>query len=154
LPEDARGLLVLDGPDQLWLVTWDLLRIGYQTPVGRLAGGLDAWRTAAEPLDLPQISVHELRGQLEAGEVNLLDVRQPAEWSSGRAPGAHFITGAELPEPLDEVPTDKPLAVACGSGYRSSVAASLIAVGGRVPVLNVLGGMAAWKAADYLLHEE
>jgi hydroxyacylglutathione hydrolase len=153
LPEDARVLLVLDGPDQLWPVTWDLLRIGYQTPVGWLAGGLDAWRTAAEPLEeLPQVRVHELRDRLEAGEVNLLDVRQPAEWASGRAPGARFITGAELPERLDEVPTDKPLAVACGSGYRSSVAASVIAAGGRVPVLNVLGGMAAWKSADYLLH--
>jgi hydroxyacylglutathione hydrolase len=152
LPEDARVLLVLDGPDQLWPVTWDLLRIGYQTPVGWLAGGLDAWRTAAEPLeDLTQISVHELRDRLEAGDMSLLDVRQPDEWASGHAPGARFITGAELPERLDEIPSDKPLAVACGSGYRSSVAASLIAANVRVPVLNVLGGMAAWKAADYPL---
>jgi hydroxyacylglutathione hydrolase len=152
LPEDAPVLLVLDGPDQLWPVTWDLLRIGYQTPIGWLSGGLDSWRTAAEPLeDLPQISVHELRDRLEAGQLNLLDVRQPAEWASGRAPSAQFVTGAELPERLDEIPTNKPLAVACGSGYRSSVAASLIAAGGRVPVLNVLGGMAAWKAADYPL---
>ena len=155
LAEDARVLLVLDGPDQLLPVTWDLLRIGYEPPVGWLAGGLDAWRTAAEPLeDLPQISVPELRDRLEAGEVNLLDVRQPAEWASGRAPGARFITCAELPERLDEIPTDKPLAVACGSGYRSSVVASLIAANARVPVLNVLGGMAAWKAADYPLHKE
>ena len=155
LPEDAPVLLVLDSADQLWPVTWDLLRIGYELPVGWLAGGLDAWRTAAEPLEgLPQITVHELRERLEVGEVNLLDVRQPAEWASGRAPGARFITGAELPERLDEVPTDQPLAVVCGSGYRSSVAASLIATGVRVPVLNVLGGMAAWKAADYPLHEE
>jgi hydroxyacylglutathione hydrolase len=155
LPEDAPVLLVLDSADQLWPVTWDLLRIGYELPVGWLAGGLEAWRTAAEPLEgLPQITVHELRERLEVGEVNLLDVRQPAEWASGRAPGARFITGAELPERLDEVPTDQPLAVVCGSGYRSSVAASLIATGVRVPVLNVLGGMAAWKAADYPLHEE
>jgi hydroxyacylglutathione hydrolase len=153
LPEDARVLLVLDRPDQLWPLTWDLLRIGYATPVGWLAGGLNAWRTAAEPLEgLPQITVHELRDRLEAGEVNMLDVRQPAEWAAGHVPGAHFITGAELPERLDEIPADKPLAVACGSSYRSSVAASLIGADRRVPVLNVLGGMTAWTAAGYPLH--
>lgn len=150
LPEDARVLLVLDGPADLWPVTWDLLRIGYDPPIGWLAGGMTAWRTAAAPLArIPQITVHELRDRLRAGEVNLLDVRQPAEWSAGHAPGAVFITGAELPERLDEVPAGKPLAVACGSGYRSSVATGLLAAHRDVPVLNVLGGMTAWKAAGY-----
>lgn len=150
LPEDARVLLVLDRPDDLWTVVWDLLRIGYDPPIGWLAGGMAAWRTAAEPVErIPQITVHELRDRLRAGEVNLLDVRQPAEWSAGHAPGAAFITGAELPERLGEVPGGKPLAVACGSGYRSSVAASLLAAHRDGPVLNVLGGMAAWQAAGF-----
>lgn len=92
--------------------------------------------------------MQELRERRQTGEVNLLDVRQPAEWAGGHAPGAHFITGAELPDRVEEVPTDKPLAITCGSGYRSSVAASLLARTGQ-PVLNVLGGMTAWTAAGY-----
>lgn len=51
---------------------------------------------------------------------------------------ATFITGAELPDRLAEVP-DGPLAVVCGSGYRSSVSASRIAATGRDDVVNVLG---------------
>ncbi|MGK9464911.1 MBL fold metallo-hydrolase (plasmid) [Streptomyces sp. G6] len=150
LPEDARVLLVLDDPDHMWSAVWDLLRIGYETPVGWLAGGMTAWRAAAEPLEsIPQITVQELHEHLQAGEVNLLDVRQPAEWAAGHAPGARFITGAELPDRLQEAPDGKPLAVTCGSGYRSSVAASLLAAHRDLPVLNVLGGMSAWKAADY-----
>ncbi|MFG2090803.1 MULTISPECIES: rhodanese-like domain-containing protein [unclassified Spirillospora] len=150
LPEDARVLLVLDRPEDLWTVIWDLLRVGYEPPIGWLSGGMAAWRTAAEPLGrVPQITVHELRDRLRAGEVNLLDVRQPAEWSAGHAPGAAFITGADLPERLGEVPGGKPLAVTCGSGYRSSVAASLLAGHRDVPVLNVLGGMTAWTAAGF-----
>lgn len=150
LEEGARVVLVLDSPADLWSVTWDLLRIGYDPPVGWLAGGMMAWRTAAFDIErLAQITVHELRGKLEAGEVNLLDVRQPAEWAAGHVDDATFITGGELPGRLDEVPDDKALAVTCGSGYRSSVSSSLLARSRNLDVLNVLGGMSAWKTAGY-----
>ncbi len=151
LDEAATVVLVLDSPADLWPVTWDLLRIGYDTPAGWLAGGMMAWRTAAMDIErLPQITVHELKHRLDAGTVDLLDVRQPAEWGDGHVRGATFITGGELPRRLDEVPrTGRPLAVACGSGYRSSVSASLIDARTDVEVVNVLGGMTAWNAAAY-----
>jgi hydroxyacylglutathione hydrolase len=150
LPDDAKVLLVLDRPADLWEATWQLLRIGYGLPAGWLAGGMFAWRTAARPLArLEQITVHELRHRLDVGGLNLLDVRQPAEWADGHVEGATYLTGAELPQRSDEVPDDKPLAVICGSGYRSSVAASLLAARRDHPVLNVLGGMNAWDNAGY-----
>ena len=151
LDEDARVILVLDSPDYLWPVTWDLLRIGYQSPIGWLAGGMMAWRTAAFELErLPQITVEELRHRLEAGELEVLDVRQPGEWASGHIPRATFITGGELPRRTDDVPrSGKPVAVICGSGYRSSVSASLLDARTGLDVINVLGGMAAWQAAGY-----
>lgn len=151
LDEDAAVVLVLDSPADLWPVTWDLLRIGYDLPLGWLAGGMKAWRTAALDLErLDQITVHELRRRLEAGDVDLLDVRQPGEWAAGHVEGAIFITGGEVPRRLDDVPrTGRPLAVACGSGYRSSVSASVLDARTDVQVLNVLGGMSAWKAAGY-----
>ncbi|HEX6311105.1 MAG TPA: MBL fold metallo-hydrolase [Acidimicrobiia bacterium] len=155
LPEDARVLLVLDDPADLWTAAWDLLRIGYELPAGWLAGGMFAWRTSARDVEfLPQITVHELRARLERGEVRLLDVRQPAEWAAGHVAGAVFVTGAELPERLDDVPAGGPLAVACGSGYRSSVAASLLARHGHGRVVNVLGGMSAWQSAGYSLTDD
>ena len=150
LGEDAVVVLVLDSPADLWSVTWDLLRIGYDLPAGWMAGGMTAWRTAALDIErLPHITVHELRSRLEADEVDVLDVRQPAEWAEGHVEGAVFITGAELPGRLDEVPADRPLAVMCGSGYRSSVGASLLARSRVADVVNVIGGMSAWKAAGY-----
>jgi hydroxyacylglutathione hydrolase len=110
-----------------------------------------AWRSAALDVErLPQITVHELRRQLAGGEVEVLDVRQPAEWVAGHVDGATFITGGELPQRLDEVPrTGKPVAVVCGSGYRSSVSASLLDARTDLPIFNVLGGMTAWNAAAY-----
>ncbi|HVL92853.1 MAG TPA: rhodanese-like domain-containing protein [Acidimicrobiales bacterium] len=155
LEEGARVVLVLDAPADLWSVTWDLLRIGYDPPVGWLAGGMMAWRTAALDIErLPQITVHELRRRLEAGELNVLDVRQPAEWASGHVRGATFITGGALPDRMEEVPDDKPLAVTCGSGYRSSVSSSLLARNRKLDLVNVLGGMSAWKAAGYPITKE
>jgi hydroxyacylglutathione hydrolase len=41
------------------------------------------------------------------------------------------------------------VAVTCGSGYRSSVSASLLAARTDAEVVNVLGGMGAWRAAGY-----
>ena len=151
LPADAPVVLVLDSPDHLWPVTWELLRIGYQAPTGWLAGGMMAWRTAAFELDrLSQITVHQLRHRLDDGEIDVLDVRQPAEWTSGHVPDATFITGGEVPHRTDDVPRHgKPVAVICGSGYRSSVSASVLQARTDLEVINVLGGMAAWNAAGY-----
>jgi hydroxyacylglutathione hydrolase len=146
LPADAATLLVLDDPSALPEVTTHLLRIGYPLPAGWLAGGMFAWRTAAKPLArLEQITVHELADRRD--ELRVLDVRQPAEWAEAHIEGATFITGAELPERLGDVPAG-PLAVICGSGFRSSVSASLLTSTGRKDIVNVLGGMSAWTAAD------
>jgi hydroxyacylglutathione hydrolase len=139
----------LDSPAQLWWACWDLLRIGYELPQGWLAGGMTAWRTAAKPIaTLPQWTVWDLQMQIERDKgLVVLDVRQPKEWVSGHIRGAMHITGAELTRRIDEVPKDRPIAVICSSGYRSSVAASVLMHHGYKKVFNVLGGMSAWKAA-------
>jgi hydroxyacylglutathione hydrolase len=149
LDADARVILVLDHPEDLWTVTWHMLRIGYAPPVGWLAGGMQAWSKSGRPtVSFEQLDVPELVERLRARTIDVLDVRQPAEWAAGHIEGAAFITGAELPERIDDVSDDRPIAVVCGSGYRSAVAASLLAARGR-RVVNVPGGMGAWRAAGY-----
>jgi hydroxyacylglutathione hydrolase len=97
----------------------------------------------------------ELQEQLQK-EKNLVvvDVRQPQEWTQGHITESYHITGAQLPERLDEVPRDRPIATICGSGYRSSVAASFLRYHGYVNVYNVLGGMSAWQEAGLPLVRE
>jgi hydroxyacylglutathione hydrolase len=148
LPGDADILLVVDDPAQLWDLYWQLLRIGYRQPVGWLAGGMFAWRTTTQPLDtLPLWTPAQLDAQRRAGRgLFILDVRQPGEWAAGHVPGAQHIPGSELPERLSDVPADRPVAVYCGSGYRSSVAASLLRRSGHREVYNVIGGFSAWEA--------
>lgn len=146
LPADATVLVVVDSEADLDAVTWGLLRTGYPRPVGWLAGGMQAWRSAALGVDtLPVVTPADVCEQLE--KYHVLDVRQPDEWAAGHAPGAQHITGAELPARLDEVPDDRPVLVVCGSGYRSTVAAGLLRHHGNDCVINLSGGWAAWTAA-------
>ncbi|CAN5777552.1 MBL fold hydrolase [soil metagenome] len=147
VPEAAEIVLVLDRADDLWEATWQLLRIGLGPPAGWLAGGMDDWRTSGrEVATLSQLTVQQARERVARGEIELLDVRQPREWRAGRAEHAIWITAGELPSRLDDVPSGRPVAVICGSGFRSSVAARLLVAAGR-DALSVVGGMTAWKAA-------
>lgn len=151
VPEGSEVLLVLERADELWEVCWHLLRIGYPLPQGWLAGGMLAWRTAAKDLEiLPQWTVRDLNeARRNQRDLIILDVRQPNEWQAGHIPEAHFITGAELPARRDELSRDRAIAVICGSGYRSSVSASLLQAHGFRNVFNVLGGMSAWQSAGF-----
>ena len=148
LEEGANVLLVLEDPDQLWEATWQLLRTGYDPPVGWLSGGMQAWRTSAESVEATEeLTVGHLRNLMDESDIAVLDVRQPAEWAEGHIPGATFITGAEIPERLAEVSTTGRLAVVCGSGYRSSAISSFLRARGHEHVQNVTGGMSAWRNA-------
>jgi hydroxyacylglutathione hydrolase len=143
-------ILVLERPDDLWQVCWELLRIGYELPKGWLAGGMLAWRTAGMPIDvLPQWTIWQLRRNLERDRnLMVLDVRQPAEWTAGHIAEALHISGAQITRRADEIPKEPPVAVICGSGFRSSVAASVLKRRGHKEVFNVLGGMTGWQAED------
>lgn len=147
LPADTPYLLVLDKPEDLWEVCWHLLRIGYDLPEGWLGGGMMSWRTAAKPLQtLPNWTVWDLQEQIEKdSDLIILDVRQPQEWANGHIENARHITGAELPEKYTELPRDKQIAVICGSGYRSSVAGSLLQNKGYKKIASIIGGMSAWQ---------
>ncbi len=99
---------------------------------------------------LPQWTAHDLRRQLERErDLVVLDVRQPHEWMAGHIDGARHITGAQIQERAGELSPERPVAVVCSSGYRSSVVASVLARRGYPRVFNVLGGMMAWTHAGF-----
>jgi hydroxyacylglutathione hydrolase len=133
-----------------------LVRVGLDEVVGYLDGGVSAWAASGRDLDeLPQTTPLELHRRREAGEaIEVLDVRTDDEWESGHVEGAHHVMAGELAESTDGVPAagdrqeaGPPLAVVCGSGYRSTVAASVLARAGFENLINVAGGMTAWERA-------
>lgn len=76
-----------------------------------------------------------------------MDVRGEVEWRTGHIPNALLVPLPELPERLAEIPADRPVVLHCGSGGRSSVAASLLHAAGKRNVSNLAGGITAWMAA-------
>jgi rhodanese-related sulfurtransferase/TusA-related sulfurtransferase len=92
------------------------------------------------------ISNEELNRKLAAGEkCKVLDVREPAEFSFHRIPGAISIPMGELEHKLDTLPKDEEYLVVCRTGTRSDLACQLLSERGYSKVTNVLPGMSAWE---------
>jgi hydroxyacylglutathione hydrolase len=117
--------------------------VGFRRLLGRLAGGVPAWRDAGlETGSTPAIDVGELAERLRNGNVRLLDVREDDEWQEGHVSGSLHIPYHEL---RDGVPAElrnggPPLAVACSVGNRSSIAASLLKRAGVDDLVHVAEG--------------
>lgn len=98
---------------------------------------------------LQQVAVQELAAGLS--EMQVIDVRRPSEFEAGRVPGALHSPLNDLPGNTEigdgAIDRNKPTAVICGTGYRSSMACHFLAAKGFAELYNVAGGTQAWVAA-------
>ena len=149
----ASWVGTLVGPDQPLLLVapaereeeavMRLARVGYENVVGLLEGGCDAWRAAG----LPMARTGETpAADADAPGAHVLDVRRPAEWAAGHLAGAVHIPLSELPGRVAELDRAAEWRVICASGYRSSIASSVLERAGFARVRNVTGGMDALRA--------
>ncbi len=150
---DRPLVFVLDDPG-----AWDdairqALRIGHEDVRGHLRGGIRSWVEAGEPIESGRrLSVEDLAAEVSRGGPQaplVIDVRQASEYRTGHIPGSVHITAGSLPDRLDELPRDRPIATVCASGYRASVAASLLAQAGFENVISVAEGVSAWSAQGH-----
>jgi glyoxylase-like metal-dependent hydrolase (beta-lactamase superfamily II)/rhodanese-related sulfurtransferase len=77
----------------------------------------------------------------------LVDIRTPTEVEGGKIEGSLTIPLNQLEGRLGELDAKRPVALICRSGYRSSLAASLLQAKGFRSVCDLEGGMNAWNAA-------
>ncbi len=97
------------------------------------------------------IDVRELKQRLDRGDQLLvLDVRTPEEYAQdGHIAGSTLIPLQELARRIDELPRDTPIACFCRSGNRSTTACNQLAAAGFADLVNVDGGIIAWRGAGY-----
>jgi hydroxyacylglutathione hydrolase len=106
------------------------------------------WQNAGLPLArIAEWTVHELDRHRQDPDLVVLDVRSDEEFAKGFVPGAQHIYAPHLAERLGDLDRSKTIATYCGSGYRASIAASLLQKYGFQKVVNVPGSWAAWQAA-------
>jgi hydroxyacylglutathione hydrolase len=152
----ASPVLVAETDAQVEEARLRLARVGIEELRGYLAGGIESWNKAGLALlATPQISVQELSEQLNGGNgpangqpaVDVIDVRREGEWQAGHIAGAVLRPLDVFPRGLPEIDASRKVAVHCKSGYRSTIACSLLERGGHRNVVNVKGGFDAWEQA-------
>ncbi len=146
LPFDAPICLVVDHPAQAIDVAAELLLIGFDQVLGYLDDGITAWAAAAGATSAyATASTLELVAQA-AGEgsdgTRILDVRQPYEWAEGAVPGSQRVFVADLPRVIAALDPSTRWLVACRTGARATIAASLLDAAGLDARPVVDGGVA------------
>jgi rhodanese-related sulfurtransferase/glyoxylase-like metal-dependent hydrolase (beta-lactamase superfamily II) len=145
----AKSIVILTDPGREFEAALRLGRIGFDHVRGYLQGGMQA---LAERPDLV-CPTERVSAQMAADELAsaapplVLDIRNPPEWATRHIAGSTNIPLNHLQERIAEVPRDRRIAVHCASGYRSSIAASILHHNGITNLIEIAGGLAAWDAA-------
>ncbi|HEX5947014.1 MAG TPA: MBL fold metallo-hydrolase [Acidimicrobiales bacterium] len=126
--------LVGDTAEEVADAQRQLARIGIDRPAGAAAGGLDSWGRGGDIRSYRSATFADLARKRGDGELVVLDVRRQDEWAEGHIEGALHIPLDQVEVRMDEVPADRPVWVHCASGFRASIAASLVDRAGRTVV--------------------
>jgi rhodanese-related sulfurtransferase len=89
-----------------------------------------------------EVNLDELE-QARATGATIIDVRESDEYTAGHVPGAQLMPLGIVPVRANELPTDQPVYVICGSGGRSYQAAEVLS-GAGIDARSVAGGTNAW----------
>ena len=91
------------------------------------------------------MSAEEALSLWQAQEAVIIDVRTLAEYQEGHIPDAPLIPLNQLENRLDEIPKEQKVLLICRSGRRSAQGTSLLRSKGFEQVINIEGGMLAWR---------
>jgi glyoxylase-like metal-dependent hydrolase (beta-lactamase superfamily II)/rhodanese-related sulfurtransferase len=116
-----------------------LARIGIET----VRGYIKMSDFSGEIASVEQLDVSVAQTKI-SDDVQFVDVRQPGEFGGGHARGTINLPLNSLDREIDKLDPSRPTYVICQTGYRSSLAASLLENAGFDKVYNVAGGTSAW----------
>ncbi len=118
-----------------------LARVGLET----VSGFILMSEYGHEPKTIEQVAPAEVNERLtREKQLQFVDVRQPGEYAAGHAHGARNLALNSLAKNIDQLDPTRPTYVICQTGYRSSLATSLLENAGFRTVCNVAGGTSAW----------
>lgn len=146
LDRDTPIVLIAD-PGREREAATRLGRIGFDRICGYLGRGMLALENRLDLLcQHTRVTAPELAARLASPNPPIvLDIRSEMERKALHIAGSLHIPLNHLAERVHELPHDRPIVICCRSGYRSSIAASLLQRHGLNQISDLEGGMNAWQ---------
>lgn len=142
-----RILLVADTGRESEVIT-RLARVGYDYCIGYLQGGFNAWKNERKDIDhITSVDADYLAGLVQAGTVNILDVRKKSEYDSEHIVSAENAPLDYINDSMLKVDRNKTYYVHCAGGYRSMIFISILKARGYNNLIDVKGGFKEIKAS-------
>lgn len=95
------------------------------------------------------VDTRTLQAEMAKGGIQLVDVRTPQEWSTGRIEGAQHLDWFrdDFKTEAAKLDKSKPVRIYCAAGGRSEDARELLREMGFKDVKDLDGGIQAWRKA-------
>ncbi|MCY7364267.1 MAG: MBL fold metallo-hydrolase [Frankiaceae bacterium] len=130
IPWGTPITLLGESAEQVAEVQRELVRIGIDRPAAQATAPVEEL-AGEQPLSSYETATFvDLAKALEVGAVHVLDVRRKSEWQESHLEGVQHIPLHDLMTRTDEVP-DGPVWVHCATGFRSSIAGSVLDRAGK-----------------------
>ncbi len=125
-----------------------LARVGYDNAIGYLEGGYDAWVASGQEIDkIETISVDDFVGSCDTSR-QVIDVRKPGENEAAHLAAAQSRPLDFFPEGVaDDLDEKQSYYMHCQSGYRSTVASSILKSKGVKNLINIHGSFNTIKTS-------
>ncbi|MFL9839194.1 MBL fold metallo-hydrolase [Flavobacterium sp. ST-75] len=147
IPDIKQPLLIVADKGREEEVVTRLARVGYDSAIGYLDGGIEAWNNAGHEADsIISITTDELATILKKdSNTNILDVRKASEHYSERIIDSENIALDYINDHIADVSKNKTYYVHCAGGYRSMIFISILKARGFDNLIDVKGGFKAIK---------
>ncbi len=140
-----QPILIVADPGREEEVVLRLARVGYDNPLGYLAGGFESWKKAGKPWEvIEEVSAQELATLIpETPAIRVLDVRRKSEYDGEHILGFENFPLDFIQENWKNLNKNQLYYLHCAGGYRSAIAASILHSNGFQQLVNVQGGYQA-----------
>ena len=145
------GALIMDVNQPILLITPEgkeeetitrLSRVGFDSTLGYLKGGLEAWKAAGFDTDsIASISPEQFASEKDKTKLPIIDSRKPGEYSAEHVENAVNIPLDFVNSHLSEIPKNEDFYLHCAGGYRSVIMSSILKARGFHNMINVEKGI-------------
>jgi glyoxylase-like metal-dependent hydrolase (beta-lactamase superfamily II)/rhodanese-related sulfurtransferase len=147
------GALIADVNQPILLVTGKgteeeavtrLSRVGFDNILGFLDGGFKAWEESGKETDfVNRISAEQFEAEIKEKEAKIIDIRRESEYNAEHIHEAYSMPLAYINEWINRLQPEEHFYMHCGSGYRSTMAASILQARGYRNFTEIEGGFKA-----------